>query len=163
MGVITLIIQKPKAIPPSLMVSSTLFTWPRHAWFGRHWSHETNWLAKRGKVSRSQNQYLKLKLKLTMVGWHKLCKWKVNPTVRRKLMFKNESQEFAKNLAILQINHTRNHQNWWLGMALITMTIETTDKSLYKAKIWVVHKNLHSGIRHKSRNKSDSPTFSSIL
>ena len=30
--------------------------------FGRHWSHGTIWLAKRGKVSRSQNQYLELKL-----------------------------------------------------------------------------------------------------
>ena len=45
-----------------VLFRSTLLTWPMHAWFGRHWSHGTKWLAKRGKVSRSEKPILEVEV-----------------------------------------------------------------------------------------------------
>ena len=52
MGVMTLIIQKPTVIPPSLMVlfRSTLLTWPMHAWF---WPPLITWNYLTGKKGKS--------------------------------------------------------------------------------------------------------------
>ena len=71
-------------------------------------------------------------------------------------------------LAILQLNHAKNHFNGWLGMALITVTNKATDMALFMAKLCVNHKDLHQRIRTKictkefatnRENNSDSPKF----
>ena len=54
---------------------------------------------------------------------------------KKQIQSLGKSQEFAKMLAILQLNHANNHYNRWLGMALITVTIKATDISLFMAKI----------------------------
>ena len=56
----------------------------------------------------------------------------------------------CEKFGISKINHARNHQNWWLGMAVMTITIGA-DKPLNMAIIWVIHKDLHQRLRHKSR------------